>query len=56
MQDDDPLAKELKEFAKNAVSTLNMHGNSFITNSTSDDITDPVGKAIDNISFNQALF
>ena len=56
MQDDDLLAKELKEFVKNAVSTLNMYVNSFITNSTSDDVTDPVGKAVDNISFNQAFF
>ena len=45
MQDDDLIAKELNEFFKNAVSTLNIAENSFIKTRTSDGITDPIDKA-----------
>ena len=47
MQDNDLIAKELNKFFKNAVSTLNIKENRFITNRSSDGITDPVDKAID---------
>ena len=47
MQDDNLIAKELNEFFKNAVSTLNITENSFIATRTSDDITDLIDKAID---------
>ena len=46
LQDDDLIAKELNKFFKNAVSTLNIIENSFINNRKSEDITDPVDKAI----------
>ena len=51
MQDDDLIAKELNKFFKNAVSTLNIKGNSFITNRSLDGITDPIDKAIDKYKF-----
>ena len=47
LQDDDLIAKELNKFFKNAVSTLNVKENRFITNRSSDGVTDPVDKAID---------
>ena len=47
MQDDDLIAKELNEFFKNAVSTLNITENSFIMTRTSDGITHPIDNAID---------
>ena len=46
-KDDDLIVKELNEFFKNALSTLNITENSFITTRTSDGITDLVDKAID---------
>ena len=46
-KDDDLIAKELNEFFKNAVFTLNITENSFITTRKSDGITDLVDKAID---------
>ena len=46
-KDDDLIAKELNEFFKNAVSTLNITENSFIPTRTSDGITDLADKAID---------
>ena len=46
MQDDDLIAKELNKFFKNAVSTLNIKENSFITSSSLDGITDPIDQAI----------
>ena len=47
MQEDDLIAKELNEFFKNAMSTLDIKENSFITNRTFDIITDPIDKASD---------
>ena len=47
MQDADLIAKELNKFFKNAVSTLNIEENRFTTNRSSDDISDPIDKAID---------
>ena len=47
LQDDDLIAKELNEFFKNAVSTLNIAENRFIKTRTSDGITDPIDKAMD---------
>ena len=56
LQDDDLIAKELNKFFKNAVSTLNIKENRFITNSSSEGITDPVDKAIDKYKFTQVFF
>ena len=55
LQDDDLIAKELNKFFKNAVSTLNIKENRFITNRSSDDITDPVDKAIDKYKFHPSI-
>ena len=49
------IAKELNKFFKNDVSTLNIAENSFITTSTSDDITDPIDKAIDIYQFYSSI-
>ena len=51
LQDNDLIAKELNKFFKNAVSTLNIKENRFITNRSSDGITDPVDKASDKYKF-----
>ena len=51
MQDADLIAKELNKFFKNAVSTLNIEENRFTTNRSSDDISDPIDKAIDKYKF-----
>ena len=51
LQDDDLIAKELNKFFKNAVSTLNNLENRFITNRSSDGITDPIDKAIEKYKF-----
>ena len=53
---DDFIAKKLNIFVKNAVSTLNIIKNSFITNMKSDDITDPIDKAIDKYKFHPSIF
>ena len=50
-QDNDLIAKELNKFFKNVASTLNIKENSFITNISSDGITDPIDKAIDKCKF-----
>ena len=55
LQDDDLIAKELDKFFKNAVSTLNFKENRFITNRSSDDITDPADKAIDKYKFHPSI-
>ena len=55
MQDDDLIAKELNKFFKNAVSTLNIKENSFITNRPLDGITDPIDKAIDKYKFHPSI-
>ena len=55
LKDDDLIAKELNKFFKNAVSTLNIKENRFITNSASDGITDPVDKAIDKYKFHPSI-
>lgn len=51
MQDDDLVAKEVNEFFKNDVSTLNINENIFISNKTSDDLTDPIEKDIEKHKF-----
>ena len=53
---DDFIAKKLNIFVKNAVSTLNIIKNSFITNMKSDDITDPIDKAIDKYKVHPSRF
>ena len=55
LKDDDLIAKELNKFFKNAVSTLNIKDNRFITNRSSDGITDPVDKAIDKYKFHPSI-
>ena len=55
LQDDDLIAKELNKFFKNAVSTLNIKENRFITNRSSDGITDPIDKAIDKYQFHPSI-
>ena len=55
MQDDDLIAKELNKFFKNAMSTLNIKENSFITNRSSDGITDPIYKTIDKYKFHPSI-
>ena len=55
LQDDDLIAKELNKCFKNAVSTLNIKENRFITNRSSDGITDPVDKAIDKYKFHPSI-
>ena len=56
LQDDDLIAKELNKFFKNAVSTLNVKENRFITNRSSDGITDPADKAIEKYTFHPSIF
>ena len=55
MQGDDLIAKEVNEFFKNVVSTLNITKNSFITTRISGGITDPIDKAIDKCKFHQSI-
>ena len=55
LQDDDQIAKELNKFFKNVVSALNIKENRFITNRSSDGITDPVDKAIDKYKFHPSI-
>ena len=54
MEDDDLIEKELNEFFKNAMSSLNIRENSSITTRTSYDITDLIDKAIDKYKFYQS--
>ena len=56
MQDDDLTGKELSEFYKNAVSSLNITENSFISTRTSDDVIDPIDKAIYKYKFHPIFF
>ena len=55
LQDDDLIAKELNELFKNVLSTSNINESSFTTNRTSDDITDPIDKAIDKYKFHPSI-
>ena len=55
LQDDDMISKDLNEFFKNAVSILNINKNSFITNRTSDNVTDSIDKAIDKHKFHLSI-
>ena len=55
LRDDDQIAKELNKFFKNVVSALNIKENRFITNRSSDGITDPVDKAIDKYKFHPSI-
>ena len=47
--------KELNKFFKNAVSTLNVKENRFITSRSSNDISDPIDKAIDKYKFHPSI-
>ena len=55
LQDDDLIAKELNKFFRNAVSTLNIKENRFITNKSSNDISNPIDKAIDKYKFHPRI-
>ena len=55
LQNNDLIAKELDKFFENVVCTLNTKGNRFITNRSSDDISDPIGKAIDKYKFHPSI-
>ena len=55
LQDDDPIAKELNEFFKNAASTLNITENRFITTRASDGIADCIGKVVDKYKFHPSI-
>ena len=55
LQDDDLIAKKLNKCFKNVVSTLNIKENRFITNRSSDDISDPIDKAIDKYKFHPSI-
>ena len=55
LQDNDLIAKELNKFFKNAVSTLYIKENRFITNRSSDGITDPIDKAICKYKFHSSI-
>ena len=56
LQDDDLIAKKLNKCFKNVVSTLNIKENRFITNRSSDSITEPLDKAINKHQFPQVFF
>ena len=49
------ISQDLNEFFKNAVSILNINKNSFITNRTSDNVTDSIDKAIDKHKFHLSI-
>ena len=55
LQDNDLIAKELNKFFKNAVSALYIKENRFITNRSSDGITDPIDKAIYKYKFHPSI-
>ena len=55
LQNDDLIAKELNKFFRNAVSTLNIKENRFITNRSSNDISNPIDKAIDKYKFHPRI-
>ena len=55
LQDDDLIAKELNKFFKNTVPTLNIKGNRFITNRSSNGISDPISKAISKYKFHPSI-
>ena len=55
LQDSDLIAKQLNAFFKNAASALNANENNFITNRTSDAITDPIKKAIEKCKFHPSI-
>ena len=56
LQDNNLIAKELNKFFKNTVSTLNIIENWFITNGSSDGITDPIDKATEKHKFHPSIF
>ena len=55
LEKDHLIAKELKKFFKNAVSTINIKENRLITNRSSDGITDPLDKAINKYKFHPSI-
>ena len=56
LQDDDLIAKEMNKLFKNVVSALNIKENRFITNRSSNGITDPIDKVIDKYKFHPSIF
>ena len=55
LQDDDLIAKELNKFFKNAVFTLNIKENRFITNMSQGSITDSIDEAIGKYKFQPSV-
>ena len=56
LEDDDLIAKEMNKLFKNVVSALNIKENRFITNRSSNGITDPIDKVIDKYKFHPSIF
>ena len=49
------IAKKLNNFFNNAVSTLNIKKNIFVTNRISDDLIDPIEKTIEKYKFRSSI-
>ena len=49
------IAKKLNNFFNNAVSTLNIKKNIFVTNKISDDLIDPIEKTIEKYKFRSSI-
>ena len=56
LQDDKNIAEEMNNFFKNAVLTLDIKENSYITNHNIPYITDPIEKAIERVKFHPKYF
>ena len=55
LQDDKNIAEEMNNFFKNAVLTLDIKENSYITNHNIPYITDPIEKAIEKYKFHPSI-
>ena len=56
LQDDKNIAEEMNNFFKNAVLTLDIKENSYITNHNIPYITDPIEKTIEKYKFHPSIF
>ena len=55
LQGDSEIAEELNNFIKEAVSTLDVNENSYVTNPDSINISDPIDKAISKYKFHPSI-
>ena len=55
LQDDQKITDELNTFFKNAVSNLNINENTYKINHNSNNLSDPVGKAICKYKFHPII-